>query len=266
MRQGWGSHFVNNGGRAFDAYLIQRKGAGSLKRPHFGVVTQGANEVGQRGKRNLSNFLLASQQHRQRSLDHLSPALGLALDNRAPLFQIHFADFDGVGDNRQPHADSHSGTHLSRIAINGLFAKEDQMDGVLFVNGFDRLCQHVRGRQRIGAGEFPIGEQHTTIRPKFHRLAQGRDETRRTHRDHRHFAAQLTLPAHSFCQRVSIIGIHDRRHTFTHEIPGIGINADVGRIRHLFDSYKCMKQWTPPVNGQMSENKSHSFTILGQFR
>ena len=58
-----------------------------------------------------------------------------------------------------------------------------------------------------------------------------------------------------FGQRVRVVGVHNRRHSFSHLVSRLGIDADVVRVRHLLNSDKCVKQAPPPYELRIANQK-----------
>ena len=130
-----------------------------------------------------------------------------------------------------------AGADLRRVAVDRLLAGEDDVGRAPgFADLADRLSERVARRQSIGAGEEAVGEQHPAVRAEGQRLAQGVLGRRRSHRQHRHFAAVLVAQPQRRLQREKIIGVDDRRHALAHDRVGDGMDADLRRVRNLLDA------------------------------
>ena len=123
-------------------------------------------------------------------------------------------------------------TDLSRVAVDGLTARDDQIIGQLLDAGSNRGGSG----QRIGTAERSVGDQNGFIGTHSKRLAQRRVGLRRTHGNDRDMSAKLILQAKSSLKASLIVGVNDAGNTVTNQGAGYRIQLNLVCIRNLLNA------------------------------
>ena len=105
------------------------------------------------------------------------------IDRLDPVNQGQLAEAQAGGD---------TWADLGGIAVDGLFAAENDADLFLPVQPLDRGREHLAGGQGIGAAKAAIGKQDGLVNPEGAGFPQGGHRIGRTHRE-RHGAQIVAI-------------------------------------------------------------------------
>ena len=132
-----------------------------------------------------------------------------------------------------PEAGGNAGTHLGRIAVDGLFPTDDQVHAPDLL---DRLGERIRRRQRIRACKSAIREEIDLVRSDGGRILQDIDGLRGPHGDDMHLSAMFLLRQEALFQGELVKRVGDACHTLSHERVRLWIDLHLRRLRYLLDT------------------------------
>ena len=104
----------------------------------------------------------------------------------------------------------HFRSNLSRVAVGRLLAAQNQID---VIDLTDSRGDRIRGRQHVGPGKLPVGQQPALVGAQRERFLQHRFGGRRPHRDHMDLRTGFLSDLQRRFHRVQIIRIHLRFNT-----------------------------------------------------
>jgi len=150
--------------------------------------------------------------------------------NASRVVRGDLTDTAHVGGLRQAQVHRQLRPHVTGVPVHRLLAAQDQVE---LPQGPDRTRQGVGGGPRVGAREFPAGDEHALVRAEGQDLPEHGLCLAGAERDDRHRAAEPLSHAQGFLHCEGIERIQDALHTLAHERLGLRIHLDPGGARHL---------------------------------